>query len=86
MLRTQTAMHQIIPDVNSDQRNANQKCDFFFLYLLHWRDKDPSLGSISLRPSPDPPAVNQLEHCRSRSTLLVTQEVQLGTHGLASSG
>lgn len=29
MPRTQTANHQIIPNVHSDQRNANQKCDFF---------------------------------------------------------
>lgn len=79
--RTQAANHQIIPNVNDDQRNANQKCDF---YLLHWRDKDPSLGSTSLRPFPDPPAANQLEHCR-RGVLFGTREVKFGTHRLDGS-
>lgn len=55
--------------------------------LLHWSDKEPSLDPTSLRPPPDPPAVNQLEHrhCRSKGALSGTWGLQFGTHGLASS-
>lgn len=76
---THMANHQIIPNFNGEQRNTKQKQTFDFLHRLGGT-KILHLAKLPLGPSLDPSTVNHLEqgHCRSRSTLFGTWELQFG--------